>query len=239
MTTLVGNMSKHLDQIIQKINNGEHFGVIRPSDGEYLILENNTFTNCDNWTNYSNGILRDHLIDAVKTINPNLYIGIPCNTCGHNPENMYDDYITKYSVQKNQLTYANVFCNSNWSRFVDFLKLYDKGFYLITTGINECEFPIKERLYIDKFLVNNWNNIWETETNRILDYIKDKKNELICFASGPLTKVWIPKCMKLNPNNIYLDIGSTLDYYTKGTENARPYTDSNCHYSKECCTFIL
>jgi hypothetical protein len=152
---------------------------------------------------------------------------------------MFDNYINKYQVNKFQLTYANIFCNSNWKLFIDFLKLYKKGFYLITTGTNECDFPIKERLFIDKFLVNNWNHIWETETNRILDYIKDKKNELICFAAGPLTKIWIPKCMEINPNNVYLDIGSTMDYYTKGNKNARPYTISNTIYSRECCTFNM
>ena len=239
MIHLIGNMKEHLEQIIQKINNKEYFGVIRPSDGESLILENKTFTaqKGDDWTNYSNGILKEQIMDAIKIVKPNLYIGIPCNTCGHNPANMYEDYITKYSVQKNQLTYANVFCNANWSRFIDFLKSYDRGFYLITTGTNECGFPIKERFFIDKFLVNNWNNVWESETNRILDYIKDKENELICFASGPMTKIWIPKCMEINPNNVYLDIGSALDYYTKGSENARPYTNSNTFYSREYCTF--
>jgi len=238
---LTGNMREHLEQIIQKIRNNEYFGVIRPSDGEYLILENHTFTaqRGDDWTNVANGLLREQLLETVKIVKPNLYIGIPCNTCGHSPAGMYEHYIGKYQVQHSQLTYANVFCNSNWSYFTNFLKSYEKGFYLITNGTKECEFPIKDRLFIDKFLVNNWNTVWETETNRIIEYIKDKNNELICFAGGPMTKIWIPKCMELNPNNIYLDIGSTLDYYTKGTENARPYTDSNTFYSRECCNFAL
>jgi len=238
MTSLVGNMREHLEQIIEKINNNEHFGLIRPSDGEFLILENHTFTaqTGDDWTNKSDGLLREHLKEAIKTINPKLYIGIPCNTCGHNPSSMYDDYLTKYQVPKNNLTYANIFCNANWSKTIEFLKSYEKGFFLITTGTLECDFPIKERCYIDKFLVNNWNEVWETETERILNYIKDKQNELICFASGPMTKVWIPKCMELNPNNIYLDIGSVLDYYTKGT--IRLYTHQNTTYSKECCNFV-
>ena len=44
--------------------------------------------------------------------------------------------------------------------------------------------------------------------------------------------------MKINPDNIYLDIGSILDYYTKGAEYARPYTNNLTSYSKECCLFI-
>uniref|UniRef100_A0A6C0KKU7 Glycosyltransferase GT-D fold domain-containing protein n=1 Tax=viral metagenome TaxID=1070528 RepID=A0A6C0KKU7_9ZZZZ len=234
---LSGNMNEHLQQIIEKINRGEHFGVIRPSDGEYLIIENNTFTNCDGWTNNANGVLREQLINSIKVRKPNLYIGIPCNTCGHSPSNIYNDYIGKYQVPVEQLTYANVFCNSNWLNFIQFLHSYNKGFYLITTGTLPCSFPIKDRLFINKFLVNDWNTVWLAETTRIAEYIKDKQNELICFAAGPLSKMWIPICMELNPNNIYLDIGSTLDIFTKGQENARPYTNPQSHYSREICNF--
>ena len=236
---LTGNMTEHLEQIIVKINNGENFGVIRPGDGEHMIMNGIHFTAQagDDWTNNSSEILKLQLIDAFKTINPKLYIGIPCNNCCNS--NMYNDYINKYQVQKAQITYANVFCNSNWNAFIQFLKSLNKGFYLITSGTRNCDFPIKERVIIDKFLVNNWDSVWETETTKILNFIKDKKNEIICFAAGPLTKVWIIKCMEINPDNIYLDVGSSLDYYTKGREKARPYTDSNCHYSKGCCSFIL
>jgi hypothetical protein len=238
MSTLSGNMSEHLEQIIQKINKGEHFGLIRPGDGEYLIMENHTFTaqSGDDWTNDSCcSILKEQLINTFKIINPDLYIGLPCNTCCN--VNMYDKYINKYQVQKSQLTYANVFCNSNWKIFTDFLKSYDKGFYLITAGTKECKFPIKDRYYVDKFLVNNWDKVWKDETNRILEYVKDKTDVVICFAAGPITKIWIPMCMELNPTNVYLDIGSALDYYTKGAQNARPYTDSNNYYSKGRCSF--
>jgi hypothetical protein len=237
---LTGNMREHLVQIIQKIQNGEHFGVIRPGDGELLIMKGIRFNAQlgDDWTNNST-ILKEQLKCAFKIVNQNLYIGIPCNTCGHYPANIYEEYLNNYKVPIQQLTYANIFCNSNWRYFTEFLRTYEKGFYLITTGTKECEFPIKERLYIDKFLVNNWDSVWESETDRVLEYIKNKRGELICFAGGPLSKVWIPKCMEMNPLNVYLDIGSALDYYTKGTENARPYTDCNSQYSRECCNFIF
>jgi hypothetical protein len=131
----------------------------------------------------------------------------------------------------------NIFCNSNWNIFINYLKSYEKGFYLIANGTKECDFPIKERYHIDKYLVNNWDTVGETETERILEFIKNKENELICFSAGPLSKIWIPKCMELNPNNIYLDIGSSLDYYTKDytkeTIQVRSYT-YNKHYQSIC-----
>lgn len=232
---LFGNMISHLHQIIEKIDNNTYFGIIRPGDGEYLIIQNTSFTAQpgDDWTNYSNGILGKQLLKSLKTQNPKLYIGIPCDECGGNQ----DIYIERYNISRDQLTYANIFCNANYTTFLNFLKSYSKQFYLITSGIKECDLPIKERYIIDKFLVNNWDYVWESETNKILNYIKDKKDELICFAAGPITKVWIPMCMDINPNNIYLDIGSTLDLYTKGTTNPRPYTNPSTHYSKQVCNF--
>ena len=229
---LNGNMSEHFDQIIQKIQRGEHFGIIRPNDGEHMVMENKTFTNCDNWTNTADGILRLQLIDAVKTVKPNLFIGIPCETCF---KQCREDYLNKYSVNPSQITYANIFCNSNWKKTVHFLHSYSQGFYLITCGTKNCNFPIKDRLVIDKYLVNNWNDVWENETQQILDYDKDKHNELFCFASGPLSKVWIPKCMEINPNNIYLDIGSTMDFFTKDNLIPRPYTYTNSTYANLIC----
>jgi len=234
---LSGNMNEHLQQIIEKINRGENFGLIRPGDGEFLIMQDKTFKaqGGDDWTNNSGNILGKHLSESLKIILPNLYVGIPCNEC-NNPLTP-QLYISRYNTPKSQITYANIFCNSNWPTFTQFLHSYKKGFYLITCGKNECNFPIKERFLIDKFLVNNWNTVWLAETTRIAEYIKDKQNELICFAAGPMTKIWIPICMELNPNNIYLDIGSALDLFTKGQENARPYTNPQTHYSKESCNF--
>ena len=37
-------MQEHLKTLLNKINNGEKFGVIRPSDGEHYILKNQTLT---------------------------------------------------------------------------------------------------------------------------------------------------------------------------------------------------
>jgi hypothetical protein len=231
---LNGNMADHFDQIIQKIRRGEHFGLIRPNDGEHLVMENNTFTvqPGDDWTNTADGILRLQLIDAVKTVRPDLYIGIPCENCFKECRN---SYLNKYSVNPAQITYANIFCNSNWKKTVQFLHSYSPGFYLITCGTKECNFPIKDRLIIDKYLVNNWNNVWEDETQRVLDYVKDTRDELICFAAGPLTKVWIPKCMELNPYNVYLDVGSSLDFFTKENLVPRPYTYANSKYAQLVC----
>lgn len=180
------------------------------------------------------------MIDALKNsknIN-NLFIGLPCNSCSEGERRTYEDYVKTYDLNENMTSYASIFVNSNWELFVSFMQKYKKGFYLITGGTTECHLPIKERYVIDEFLVNNWEQKWEETTKNIIEYIKDKKNELICFSAGPLTKHLIPKCMEVNSENIYLDIGSALDYYTKSNRNQRCYTKRWCDYAKQTCNFI-
>ena len=236
---LNGTMKTHLEYILDKVRSKVPFGLIRPSDGEHSIMLGKSLTNCDHWTFTSGGTLQKDLLAAVQTVDPNLYIGIPCNTCCK-PWNctpaIYRDFIETFKVPLAQRTYANLFMNSNWPSFSDFIKNYSAGFFLITSGTAISSLAIKERYIISDKLVNTWDTQGTQETDRLLKFIESKKGELILFSAGPLSKVWIPKCMKANPTNIYVDIGSSLDLYTKGQVN-RLYTDPSHPFAKESCQF--
>jgi len=232
---LQGNMSEHFDQIIGKIKAKENFGLIRPSDGEYHILINKTLTNCDDWTFTSGDILCDQLRDAVQSKIPNLFIGIPCNNCCN--KKMFDDYLQIFNVDVNRLTYANIFCNNNWKRFIEFIKQYSDGFYFVGPG--RPNFLNMKGIYeIDLYLVNNWNKKHQSITTEVIQFASSLKNELVLFSAGPLSKIWIPLCMKNNPDNIYLDIGSVFDLFIKGKTN-RFYVDENDALSKQVCQHNL
>jgi SAM-dependent methyltransferase len=236
---LTGSMHEHLTQILKKIKAKKPFGLIRPSDGEYSILKDQTLTNLDNWTFQKGGKLRNQLLNALKTQDQNLYIGIPCNTCNkpwNCTDQIYNDFIEEYGVPLAQRTYANLVGNSNWKTFTDFLKTYERRFFLITSGTKPSDLPIKERFLISDKLVNSWDQDGELETQRLLNFIKGKKEQLFLFSAGPLSKIWIPMCMKENPENMYMDVGASLDIFTKGQTN-RLYTNPGHSFSKESCCF--
>uniref|UniRef100_A0A6C0K9N4 Glycosyltransferase 2-like domain-containing protein n=1 Tax=viral metagenome TaxID=1070528 RepID=A0A6C0K9N4_9ZZZZ len=238
---LVGSMAEHLDQVIGKIRSKTPFGLIRPSDGEYAILMNRTLKNCDDWTWRAGGVLREQLAESVRTINPNLYIGIPCNSCNKSwncTNEIYTNFLEKFHVPPPQITYANIFMNSNWAKWTEFIRNYPGGFYLVGSGgsAETTTLQIKGKHAISATLVNSWDTDGESETSRLLEFISELRGDLICFAAGPLSKVWIPLCMKRNPANMYVDVGASLDVFTKGATN-RMYTNPSHPFAKETCVF--
>ena len=239
---LVGSMAEHLDQIIRKIRSKRPFGLIRPSDGEYSILKGKTLTNCDAWTWKAGGALSSQLAESIRTVDSNLYIGIPCNTCNkpwNCTDEIYTDFTEKFQVPAAQITYANIFMNSNWAKWTEFIRNYPGGgFYLVGSGgsAEQTSLAIKGRHEISATLVNSWDTDGEAETARLLEFIADLRGELVCFAAGPLSKVWIPLCMQRNPTNMYVDVGASLDVFTKGVTN-RMYVNPSHPFAKEACVF--
>jgi len=236
---LEGSMRDHLDAILAKVSSRTPFAIIRPSDGERMVLLNKTLTNCDHWTFSEGGRLQRDLLNAIQTVDPNLYIGIPCNTCKlpwNCTEEIYADFIERFKVPLSQRTYANIFGNSNWKPFADFIRSYTPGFFCVTSGHLTTELPIKEIFPIDSKLVNVWDDQADAVTERLLRFIEGKKGELILFSAGPLSKVWIPLCWKANPQNMYVDIGGSLDIFTKGKSN-RFYTTEGHPFAAQSCRF--
>ena len=236
---LKGTMHDHLQTILGKISSKAPFGLIRPSDGERMILLNKTLTNCDDWTFTEGGQLQKDLLAAIQTVNPNLYIGIPCDTCNlpwNCTKEIYSDFVNTFNIPLSQRTYANIFGNSNWKTFAEFIKGYSHGFYCITSGTKINEIPVKRIFPIDDKLVNTWDTDGPAVTEKLRLFIQGKTGELFLFSAGPLSKVWIPMCMKENPANMYVDVGGALDIFTKGTSN-RLYTEEGHEFATQTCSF--
>lgn len=235
-----GSMREHLDWFMERISSRIPFALIRPSDGERMVMLGKTLTNCDRWTFQEGGSLQKLLLESVKIQDPNIFIGIPCNTC-NKPWNctqvIYRDFIDKFQIPLAQRTYANIFGNSNWAPFTEFLKSYKKGFYLVSSGTQETEvMRVKGRHVISDKLVNTWDTDGSAETEKVLQFIEKLHGELVLFSAGPLSKVWVPKCFKANPTNMYVDVGAAIDTFTKGN-TTRLYTNQAHPFAKESCRF--
>ena len=62
------------------------------------------------------------------------------------------------------------------------------------------------------------------------------ENQTFFVSAGPVSEILIDRMYKANPNNQYIDVGSSLDEFTHG-RMTRPYMDLNSQYSKEISQF--
>jgi FkbM family methyltransferase len=233
------NSIEHFSIFLNKLKNRDPFSVIRPADGEYQILIGNHLTNCDNWT-FSGGSLQQDLLNAVNTKMDNMYIGIPCKGCN---KLIYNYYFNDLKLGDNltYLTYANLFCNKNWKEFISYAK--NNPFYYIGPGENIKDLPIIDNFLVDLYLVNKWDNMKDIFIRALITWVDiiDKSNEnknnlVFMFSAGPISKVVIPLLFKKYPNHTFIDVGSVLDIFTKGSSN-RYYIRDNDDCSNIVCNF--
>jgi len=226
--------SSDFDSFANKIRNMEPFALIRPADGEYYVLINKSLTNIDNWTFVSNSKLSKDLTDALHMAsNKNCYVGIPCGCCNIN---MAKWYINTFRLNPNYTTFANVFVNKNWKKWIHFLMDEKIPFHYLGPSNLPNMFHVQQYYNIPLYLVNDWDTKGEEYLANILSEIKKYKNRIFLFSGGPISKIIISHAWNQHPFNIYIDIGSSLDKYSKGHSN-RDYTNENSPLSLLECKF--
>ena len=211
----IKNYSRCIDYFLKKIRNRENFSLLRFADGEHYVLENKSLTNIDNWTFQSGSILNTHLNDSLKLINTNVYYGI---------SGLSDSVeICKYYYSKipnhHNISYANVFVNQNYEKWIKFLNEYNDNCILIGSSIPSNtkvgSINIIETILIPEFLVNEWDTKYKEYFNIMKKLGKKYTNTLFLISAGPLSEVFIHRLYLTNPNNIYIDAGSSIDMFTK------------------------
>lgn len=226
----------HLKVFLGRIAKNEPTCIIRPSDGEYGVLIGREFSNIDNWYFDGKGTLKHDLYAAIKkaSILENTYIGIPCQGCS---QEIKSYYCNEFKIPFEKLTFANLFCNSNWHPFVSFFKDYKIPFYYIgpQPKMESPSLNMLENYRTNEFLVNTWDTNSADETKKFLDWLNGKKG-VFCFSVGPIAKVWAVEAMLQDPTNIYLDVGSAFDKDFKGESN-RLYTQDGSYFSGLDCRF--
>jgi len=222
------------NDFLNKIKNNIPFALIRPADGEYHILQNNTLTNIDNWTFTQNGKLHNDLTNAIHLASKkNCYVGIPCGCCNLQ---MGKWYISNFKLHPSYTTFANIFVNRNWNNWVHFLIKEKVAFTFIGPNSLPDNFFVQNYINIPLYLVNDWETKGEEYLSNILKEISKIRNKLFLFSGGPISKIIIAHAWNINPNNIYLDIGSSLDYFMKGSSN-REYVIQGSPLSNLVCKF--
>ena len=238
---------KDLEKFEEKLRLKENFSFARYGDGEMSIIENKTIDilNKENGEfNFYSDKEEDKkyqkmLIDAFTNKSKNYFIGIACPCCVGNNNFLH---MKKRSEQDEEnLTWANLFVNSNYSYFIsNIVPIFSN--YDVYIVCNEK--ASLERLPFAKKIKKDWrvgSNAWKND-HRIENEIKSMNvsNSLFLFAAGPYSKILCHRLWNFNNNNIYLDIGSTLDPllfgnrgFTRGYLRGAPTLKKTCIWGEQ------
>lgn len=202
----------------QRLLYGKHFSFVRFGDGEINILRNKNFS-CPNFdfSSNKNKIFVSDFQQSVLIKNKNYFLGIPCSCC-ESKDKFRDFLFTNYDISKNQLTFANMFVNSNYYKFhYELLPVIKQYNIVLICNEKASTSQLCENGYhiVREFRISNFNAFldYETSSKSIINYINNEKinNHIFLFCAGCLSNVLIQRCFENNPNNFYIDIGSALD----------------------------
>lgn len=207
-------------KFLKKIKNNENFSLSRFGDGELSIIEKNninllskgigefSYNNSDKKFSKSRELLKE----SFQYKENNYYVGIACRCCVGDEKFKYMFKLSKQN-EKN-LTWANIFVNSNYSKFRnEFIPALEnrKTILICHRKSNTNNLPFKT-----ESIFNVESNAWVKNLILIENLIKkinDEKiiNHVFLISAGPFANILVYMLHKNNKKNTYIDIGSVFD----------------------------
>lgn len=225
------NFKDEIYRLFSLLKNGKPFAFSKFADGEWAAILNEDLNNSE-FCNNSNTpqFFRDSLLNSLKFKDSNYYIGTCCPCCnGDRAKKMRDLSGQDY----HHMTFANVFVNSNYDIykkiFIEEYKNYD--IHLIANKNSKIEnLPFK----IEKFYPVGFS-AWINDYNLIEKILNtNPKDKLFLFCCGPFGNILAHQLLLNNKQNIYLDIGSTLNPWLESEGFKRDYY-CNGYFSNKTC----
>lgn len=220
-----------------KLINNDKFAFSKFADGEWLAINNiKCAPGNGEWTisnSLEHSYSRQLLINSFTYKHPDYYVGISCPCCQGKAH--YD--MIKFSGQSDEnLTFANIFVNSNYEYFLEnIVPEFTKKENIIlvankNSNLNNLPFKVQEFYGVGY-------NAWIDDLPLVKYLIeKNHKDKLFLFSCGPLGNILSHLLWSYNKDNTYLDIGSTIDkWLNNDIKNKRCYAIGITEYSnKEC-----
>lgn len=212
---------EEIKKIFDKLQKKEPFSFSKYADGEWAIINGHNVNNGEfNYNKNENSeFYRQKLIESFQFKHKEYYVGISCECCQG-----YEHFKMKEmsGQDEDHLTFANIFVNSNYEFYKqNFIKEYkNHKVYLIANKNSKIEnLPFKlERFYPieETAFIKNYTLIEKIQKENI-------QNSLFLFCAGPFGNILAHQLFQDNPNNIYLDIGSTLNPWLQSEGFKRDY----------------
>jgi len=234
---------KDFDYFWSLIENGDNFAFSRYADGEVMLMRGQPvleFTQAytvDKWKSPASLTkVGKELLESLNHTEENYYYAIS----GLN-DNINDYNFLRKNIKHNEnnLTFVNLWINANYQKTKNKMKSLKRDVIIICNENAKSEnFPFKVKEIIP--FPNNCISFWEENSvifiEKLTEKIKNINDELFLISCGPVSEIIIDKLFKSNPNNSYIDVGSSIDEYVHG-KITRPYMDPTSIYSNLISNF--
>jgi|LakMenEpi03Aug12_release.lakeMendotaPanAssembly.Ray.scaffolds.fasta_scaffold02596_17 hypothetical protein len=215
---------------------GENISFSKFCDGEWAVIANQPINNKEFWfdpNSPEDQLKREELIKAFKYKNDRYFVGITCvNVFGLDVHRK----MTELSDQnQDHLTWADIWVNSNYSYYLKHIV----PFYKTKPVVLVCNKNAKTKnLPFSPYLIvpvenNAWKNNWNL-VEEFTHFVKTQqgiKDMIFLFCCGPFGNILCHKLTEANPDNIYLDVGSTLNPFLQSAGFERDYYMGNNYFS--------
>lgn len=219
MFTTPKNFKSDFFSLHSKFMSRENFTFSKYADGEWSVIKNRSINNGEfEYDNYRDAVYRDELLTSFQFQHPKYYIGVSCPCC--QGMDTHTEMIRTSGQNEEKITWANVWVNSNYRLFLENM-VPEFSIRNVTLVCNE-DSTIKKLPFIPEEIVLVKNNAWHHNYD-VINYLKTNDvNRTFLFCCGPFGNILAHKLCEYNPDNTYLDIGSTLNPFLS-TGFYRPY----------------
>ncbi len=225
------DFTQEIYNLFSRFKKGYPFSFSKYADGEWAIITDDYLNNREfEYQKNTPIFFKQKLIESIKYKDPNYFIGTCCPCCNGERASKMREFSTQ---NESNMTFANVFVNSNYPIYKEtFLKEYaNYDVHLVANKKSKIDnLPFKvEKFYPIGFSAwtNNYNLIEEIKQNNL-------SNKLFLFCAGPFGNLLAHELHKTNQNNIYLDIGSTLNPWLQSEGFKRDYYIDGYFSNRKC-----
>lgn len=237
------DFNQHFFMLFNKLQLRENFAFSRFSDGELRIMENKELVLGENFNKIGGRVRRSHyepedrkhfdpekhqhvreaLFDAYRYKADNYYVGLSCRCCVG--EVGFRKMVEWRGGNDKYLTWSNLWVNNNYPLFVEHMIPEFKNHNIVfilneKASLDGLPFPVMKDFRVgDNCIVNDFDKWKEVSDWMWADGINDC---VFLFSASSLSNIMIHELYKLNPNNTYIDIGTTLNPYL-GLKSTRGY----------------
>lgn len=234
MTTKI--FQEEIKIIEKRLISGEKFAFSKYADGEWGMMNNVVISSRGEFDYKQEDVFYStKLMESYRFKDDGYYIGISCPCC--QGMETHKRMLLSSRQKEGHVTFANVFVNANYPYYVDnFVPFYKTQKVVLVCNrqakLENLPFKPEKVYFIDHTAYKtNYGLIEEMKTDSagVSDFV-------FLFSAGPLGNLLAAELWKANKNNVYLDIGSTLNPWLQAEGHKRDYYIGK-DFSRQVCVW--